>query len=329
MNGNVLVTGANGFIGRKTVHALRRHDWQVRAALRKRNWVAAVPPDVHCTVVGDIGPATDWSAALKGVDVVIHVAGRAHIVHETAAEPPLMFRYVNTLGTLKLAREAAKAGVRRFVYVSSIGVNGSVTHDKPFSESDMPRPESIYAQSKWEAEQGLWQLQADADMEVVVVRPPAVYGYGAPGNLPRLIQLIRRGIPLPLASVHNLRSFISVENLAELLVSCAGHPGAAGELFIAAGGEDVSTPELIGYLADGLGCQAHLWSLPVGIIRMGSSIAGNLPAVSSLCDSLQVDVSKAVSVLGWKPSSGVAEGMARTAYRYRVPGQSPVIQLIH
>lgn len=317
MNGIVLVTGGTGFIGRETVRALQRHDSPVRVAVRKRGHAAGLSPDVACTEVGNIGPATDWSTALDNVDVVVHLAARAHIFHKTTTDSLSLYRSVNTQGTLQLAREAAKAGVRRFVYVSSIGVNGSVTRDKPFSESDKPSPASAYAVSKWEAEQGLMQLQEETGVEVVVVRPPAVYGPGAPGNIQRLIRLIQRGIPLPLASVTNLRSFVSVENLADLLVCCSEHQAAAGELFLAADGVDVSTPQLIEFLAEGLGCHAHLWSLPLGIIRLGANIVGGTTSVSSLCSSLQVDVSKAVSVLGWNPSRAVAEGMRRTAYSYR------------
>ena len=313
----MLVTGANGFIGRRFVRAANQLGLPVRATVRNIERTALIPVGVDCIDVADLGPSTDWSVALEGVGVVMHLAARAHRLNDVVADPLSQFRKVNTQGTLRLAMEAAVAGVKRFVYVSSIGVNGSATWEKPFSESDVPAPENFYAVSKWEAEQGLFQLQKETGMEVVVVRPPLVYGPGVPGNLERLLGLIWQGVPLPLESVNNQRSLIGVDNLVDLLVSCAVHPSAAGEIFLAADGEDISTPQLIRCLANSLGHNARLWPFPVSVMRLVASLLGKTTLCNSLCGSLQVDASKAADLLGWRPGVAVADGLARTALWYR------------
>ena len=313
----VLVTGASGFIGSRLLPAVTRHGLSVRATIRNMERAALLPAGTDYIEVADLGRSMHWSAALEGVGVVIHLAATAHRLHDKRAVALSQFRRVNTQGTLRLGMESAKAGAKRFVYVSSIGVNGSATMGKPFSESDVPAPGSSYAISKWEAEQGLYKLQKETGMEVVVVRPPLVYGPGAPGNLARLMRVIWQGVPLPLASVHNRRSFIGVDNLVDLLVSCAVHPAAAGETFLAADGEDLSTPKLIRYLAKGLGCSARLFPFPVMVIRVAADILGKTALCDSLCSSLQVDAAKATALLDWRPRVSVADGLAQTVQWYR------------
>lgn len=313
----MLVTGANGFVGSRVLPALVRHGLSVKAAIRNMQRLASLPEGTDYIEVADLGPSTEWSAALEGISVVIHLAARAHQLNDTAADPLSEFRKSNTQGTLRLGSEAAKAGVRRLVYVSSIGVNGSVTRGKPFSEYDEPAPGSYYAISKWEAEQGLCQLQKETGMEIVVVRPPLVYGPGAPGNLERLMRLIWQGIPLPLASVNNQRSLIGVDNLVDLLVLCALHPAAAGETFLAADGEDISTPQLIRCLADGLDRSVHLWPFPVTAVRLFADFLGKSTLCDSLCSSLQVDASKTRTLLGWLPGVSVTDGLACAAQYYK------------
>jgi len=317
MNELVLVTGASGFIGNRVLSAAMEHGLSVRAAIRSPEAAARLPKGTDYRVVGDLGPETNWSPALDTVGVVIHLAGRAHKLNEAGAEKRSLFIQVNTQGTLRLASEAASAGVKRFVFVSSIGVNGNVTTGQPFSETDTPRPVSAYAISKWEAEQGLRRLEKETGIEIVVVRPPLVYGPDAPGNFERLVRLIQRGIPLPLRSVENQRSFIAVENLVDLLVHCGVHPAAAGETFLVADGEDLSTPQMIQLLAAGLGRAPRLWPFPVEMLRRGAGLLGKAALCDSLCSSLQVDAGKARTLLGWRPRVSTAEGLARTAHWYR------------
>ncbi len=297
--------------------AVSRSGLSVRAAIRNMGRAALVPIDTDCIEVADLGPSADWSVALEGVGVVMHLAARVHQLNDAVVDPLSQFIKVNTQGTLRLGMEAAAAGVKRFVYVSTIGVNGSVTRDKPFSEDDIPAPGNSYTISKWKAEQGLHQLQKETGMEVVVVRPPLVYGPGSPGNLERLLRLIWQGVPLPLENIDNKRSLIDVDNLADLLVSCAVHPAAAGETFLAADGEDLSTPQLIRHLARSMGRNARLWPLPVSAMRLAAGILGKTALCDSLCGSLQVDASKAANLLGWERRVTVEDGLARTASWYR------------
>ena len=228
-------------------------------------------------------------------------------MRETANDPLAAFRRVNTLGTERLARQAAAAGVRRFVYVSSIQVNGNRTTGSAFSECDVPKPHDPYAVSKWEAEQALYRVSAQTGLEMVVVRPPLVYGPGVKGNFLRLLQVIEHGLPLPLASVKNQRSLIGVRNLVDFLTLCVQYPAAAGETFLIADGEDVSTPELIRRLAQAMGRSARLWPCPVGPMRLAARAAGKESAIERLCGSLTVDSAKARTLLSWTPPVPMAE----------------------
>lgn len=305
----VLVTGATGFVGRSLVPLLERQGYRVRRAARGLPASAATQDEwVAC---GEIGPNTDWQVAVAGCSGVIHLAGRAHVLREQVADPLAEFRRVNVEGTLRLARMAVAAGVRRFVFVSSIGVNGRVS-DRPFVESDDPRPHDLYAVSKFEAEQGLGALAQETGLEVVIVRPPLVYGPGCPGNLARLLGLLRRGIPLPLGSVDNRRSMIGVDNLADMLALCLSHPAAAGQLFLVSDGEDVSTPRILRGLAAGLGVPLRIIFMPPRILELLAGLVGRGADIERLCSSLQVDSSKAQRVLGWRPRVAVDEGLRRT-----------------
>jgi nucleoside-diphosphate-sugar epimerase len=315
----VLVTGANGFIGRALVAALTRDGTEVSAALRRitkttpGDFDARVP--VHA--VGDIGPTTDWGAALDGVQAVVHLAARVHVMNENALDPLTEFRRVNTLGTIRHASMAAQAGVRRFVYVSTIKVNGEATADMPFRDDDRPRPSDPYAVSKWEAEQGLRRIASETGMEIVIIRPPLVYGPGVGGNFLAILKWINRGIPLPLASVRNQRSLVGLRNLVSLIVSCLSHPGAAGEVFLVSDGEDLSTPDLLRRVAHALGKRSRLFPFPVSLLHATARALGKDGACERLCGSLKVDSGKARRLLEWNPPLAVDDELQAVGEWYR------------
>ena len=234
---------------------------------------------------------------------------------ETVTDPLTEFRKINTTGTLKLARQAAESGVRRFIFISSIGVNGNQSL-LPFSESDNPNPVDPYAISKEEAESGLRQLAEQTDMEIVIIRPPLIYGPKAPGNFNRLIQIISKGIPLPLGAVHNQRSLIALDNLVDLIVTCIDHPAAGNQTFLVSDGHDLSTIELARLLGNALGTPVRMFSLPMSWIEMGTKLLGKPNIYRQLCGSLQIDISKAVNLLGWQPPINVEEGLRRATREF-------------
>jgi nucleoside-diphosphate-sugar epimerase len=255
-------------------------------------------------------------ADLRGVDAIIHLAARAHVMKETANDPLDEYRAANVRATLTLAQEATRSAVKRFVFVSSIGVNGKVTHDAPFTESDPPAPIGSYALSKWEAEQQLRQIERTTGLEVAIVRPPLVYGPGVKGNLLALLRWVARGIPLPVGAIRNQRSLIGVDNLCDLLLTCASHPAARGRLFLAADGEDVSTPELLEQIAAGLGRPSRIPRVPLPFVRLLARAAGRRSQLEQLCASLVVDATCAREVLGWQPRERLSHGIRRMCEWY-------------
>lgn len=277
---------------------------------------------IEVAPVGSIGPDTDWGAALSGVDTVVHLAARVHVTDETAADPMAAFRQVNVLGTERLARSAAAAGVRRLVFLSSVKVNGEGTRGRAYTEGDAPAPEDGYARSKWEAERGLARIADETGLEVVVLRPPLVYGPGVKANFLALMRAIDRGLPLPLGAIDNRRSLLFVGNLADAVVRCIGHPGAAGKTFLLRDGEDVSTPELIRRLARALERPARLFPFPPALLKLAAGLAGRREAADRLLGSLTVDDSRIRRELGWAPPHGLDQGLRITAawYRSRRPG---------
>ena len=314
----ILVTGSTGFIGRPLCRALQEAGFQVRRAVRRADSFETLKNVIDYCAVGVVGPETDWSEALDGVRAVVHLVARAHVMDEKTGEPLATFRHVNALGTERLARQAAAAGVRRLVFVSSVKVNGEQTRERPFSETDLPHPQDPYAVSKWETEQALRRIAEDTGLETVVVRPPLVYGPGVKGNFLRLLKAIDRGLPLPLANVDNRRSLVGLSNLVDFLVLCVHHPDAAGEVFVIAHGEDVSTPELIRRLARAIGRPARLWPCPVGLLRLAARAAGKESAIERLCGSLTVDSAKAHTLLSWTSLVPMAEELARVAQWWRL-----------
>ncbi len=304
---NVLVTGGNGFIGRRISYRLAADRIDVTGAVRS-------PTHVEWQVRSpSLDREADWRPLLRDRTVVVHTAGRAHLLVDRAERPLDAFRAVNTAGTLRLAQQAVQMGVRRFVFLSSIGVSGANSVE-PFTESDTPHPIEPYAVSKLEAEQGLMALSKEAGMEVVIIRPPLVYGPSAPGNFGKLANAVRRGIPLPLGAVtQNRRTLVGLDNLVDLIVTCAYHPSAANQVFLAGDDEDLSTADLLHRMAKAFGVSPRLLPVPVPVLKAMARAAGKSGMVERLCGSLQVDITKAREVLGWKPPLTVDEGLARVA----------------
>jgi nucleoside-diphosphate-sugar epimerase len=267
--------------------------------------------------VGEVGAQTNWSAALAGVDCVIHCAARAHVIHETEVDARAVYRAVNVSGTQRLAEQAAALGVRRLVFLSSIGVLGIHTNGRgPFFVSDVPKPVEDYAISKWEAEQALWAVSAQTGLEVVAVRSPLVYGPQVKGNLLRLLGLVARGVPQPFEAVHNQRSLVGLSNLVDLLLRCAEHPAAAGQTFLASDGQDLSTPQLIRLMAEGMNRPARLLPVPMALLQAVGSLLGKRSEIDRLVASLQVDSGHTQAQLGWTPPVSLEEGVREMARWY-------------
>lgn len=304
---NILLTGASGFLGRALMSQLsQRESMALAAAVRSHGLVSGSV--IH--VVGDLSADTDWSSAVARQQVLIHAAGRAHVIKDEVKDPLAEYRRVNVAGTLNLARQAAKAGVKRFIFISSIGVNGNI-NSRPFTASDQVNPADLYAQSKWEAEQGLWKVQQETGMEIVIIRPPLVYGPHAPGSFGSLIRWIKKGIPLPLGAIHNKRSLVGIDNLVDLVIRCIDHPAAANQMFLAGDGEDLSTTELLRGVAKAMGRPARLIPVPAGLLHLGATLLGKKAMAPRLFGSLQVDISKTCELLSWKPPYTIEEGLRR------------------
>jgi nucleoside-diphosphate-sugar epimerase len=322
----VLVTGANGMVGRALCSALRARGSRVRAALRQAyRFPGSGGAILDSVVIGEIGPETSWRAALQGVGCVVHLAARVHVMRETAADPLAEYRRVNTSGTERLARMAAEAAVKRFVFVSTVKVNGekspptslSQGGSRPFSEADSPNPQDAYGISKWEAEQALARVASGTGLEVVILRPPLVYGPGVKGNFLSLLNALYRAVPLPLGSVKNRRSLIYLGNLVDAIALCVSHPQAAGQTFLVSDGEDLSTSELIRRVADALGRPARLLPLPPALLKLAGSVTGKSGGVARLTESLRVDNSKIRAELKWSPPYSMEEGLRETAAWFR------------
>jgi nucleoside-diphosphate-sugar epimerase len=316
----VLVTGATGFVGSRLAQRLAQGKWPVRAAVRRD--ADALPFGIEVATVGEIDGTTDWRSALDGVATVIHCAARAHILHETNEDPAASFRRVNTDGTLNLARQALDAGVSRFVFVSTIGVLGNETIDRPFRSDDPPAPGSVYAASKLEAEEGLHSLVRSAEMKVVIVRPPLVYGPGAPGNLSRMLRWLAMGMPLPLGAIENRRSLVGLDNLVDFLVRCAEHPAAANRTFLVSDGEDVSTPALLRAVGEAAGLRVRLFPVPPRLLTLVARIVGKPELAQRLCGSLQVDASEAIRLLDWVPPMSLSAGLRLMGEQYKIEARS-------
>jgi len=310
-DGAILVTGANGFVGRVLCERLAAAGCKVRKAVR-----TPVPGLPDAVAVGDISAHTDWRAALEGASHVVHLAARTHVLRETVADPIAEYRRINVDGTERLARSAAERGVRRLLFLSSVKVNGESTGERAFTEGDAPRPEDAYGVSKWEAEQALARIAAETGLEVVVLRPPLVYGPGAKGNLLRLMSLVARGVPLPLGAMDNRRSLLYAGNLADATIKALAAPQATGNTYLLSDGEDVSTPELVRLLAQALGVRPRLFPFPLAMLNLAASLAGRRAELARLTGSLRVDGSRIRHELGWRPPVTLAQGLEHTARWY-------------
>jgi nucleoside-diphosphate-sugar epimerase len=309
----VLVTGATGFIGSVLCEALAQAGYRVRAALRADR---AVPIGIAETVVvGDINSTSDWTAALAGVDSVIHTAARAHVLHDRAVLANL-YAETNEHATQSLANAAARSQVRRFVFLSSVKVNGEETTDYGFTALDEPRPQDAYARSKWQAERHVMKIAADSAMEAVIVRSPLVYGPGVRANFLRLIRLVDRGWPLPLGAVHNKRSLVNVWNLCDLLLHVLRHPGASGRTWMVSDGEDLSTGDLLRRIGRAMGKRVWLFPVPVAVLQLCAALAGRRAEIARLSDSLVVDITQTRADLGWVPAVKMNEALERTVAWY-------------
>lgn len=308
----VLVTGANGFIGRHVVAALLDAGCAVRAAVRGPSAAAGRwPSSVETCAVGALGPETDWSAALAGIEAVVHAAAHVHVMRPGPADEAT-FERVNVQATRQLAEQAAAAGVRRFVFISSIMVNGEDSGPHAFRAEDAPHPVNAYARSKLTAEDLLLRAAARTALGVAIVRPPLVYGPGVGGNFARLLRACARGWPLPLAAIDNRRSLISVWNLADFVLLLLWHPRAPGRVWLASDGEDVSTPELLRRTAAAMGRRARLLAVPSGLLNRVARFAGLAPELRRLTGTLTVDSGPARRELGWTGPVSLDAGLART-----------------
>ena len=308
----ILVTGANGFVGRALCAALSQAGYEVLAAVRQTIPEYSVPQ----VIVGSGATSIDWRKALQGVDTIIHLAARVHVMFDSANDPLTEFRKVNTVGTEHLARSSAASGVKRFVYVSTIGVNGLLTYENSkFCEESIANPHNPYSLSKWEAEEVLKKVASETGLDVVIVRPPLVYGLGAPGNFAQLISVLKRGLPLPFALVRNKRSLIYVGNLVDALLLCATHPAAAGQTYLVSDGEDLSTSDLLHNLSTLMGRSPRLFAFPTALLKLAGHLTGKSKQIEQLLCSLQLDSSKIRRELGWKPPFTLQEGLNKTIVR--------------
>lgn len=312
---NILVTGAAGFVGNRLLAMLKDNGHCCRAAVRRPSSTADV--DVESIVVGEIDAHTEWQKALQGIEVVVHLAARVHIMHDEADDPLAEFRKINLEGTRKLAEDAVRAGVKRLVYISSIKVNGEATHGAPFTTNDTPVPTDPYAITKWEAEQMLRDISSKTGLEIVIIRPPLVYGPGVKANFLNLIKLVRRRIPLPLGGIDNKRTLVALDNLADLIMRCCEHPAAAGHVFLAGDDESLSTPELVNRIARSMGRRSPVFYFPPMLLAWAARLLGKQAVWQRLAGSLEVDNSLAKQVMDWQPVISLDEELKHIADNMR------------
>ncbi|MEQ9724943.1 SDR family oxidoreductase [Pseudomonas sp. WHRI 8822A] len=308
----IMVTGGSGFVGRTLLERLHQEGYGLIAPSRAA--LVQAPVGVVNPLVGGLAADVDWSASLEGAAVVIHSAARVHVMNDTAADPLVEFRKANVDGTLSLARQAAAAGVQRFIFISSIKVNGEGTElGHPYRADDTPDPQDPYGVSKMEAEQGLRALAGETGMEVVIIRPVLVYGPGVKANFLSMMSWLRKGVPLPLGATGNKRSLVAVDNLVDLIATCINHPAAANQTFLVSDGEDLSTTQLLQRMGKALGRPARLLPVPASLLQTGAAMLGRRAIAQRLCGSLQVDIGKTRELLAWAPPVSVDDALRKTA----------------
>lgn len=312
----VLVTGATGFIGRRLCERLLAEGYEVRGTVRRTSSTSLIP-DVEGIDVGDFVQKVDWSLALLNVDSVVHLAARVHVMHELVKDPLAEFRKINVVPTIDLARQAAKAGVRRFIFISSIKVNGESTPiDRPFTADDIPAPVDPYGISKYEAELELAKVAEETGMELVILRPVIVYGVGVSANFKEMMGWLNKGLPLPFGLVKNRRSLVAIDNLVDFIFTCLVHPKAANQKFLVSDGMDLSTPELLKLTASAMNKRILLIPVPVALLKGFGLLIGMDLAIKRLCESLCVDIRKNRDLLEWAPPISVEHSLEETALHF-------------
>lgn len=312
----VLVTGASGFVGAALCASLQSSNWCVLGAVRKLNQAKPHRKITYKEVVtGDISIETDWLESLRDVTHVVHLAARVHVMHDISGDPIAEFRKINVAATVKLAEQAASVGVRRFIYLSSIKVNGEFTEaGQPFTADDTTAPEDPYGISKFEAEEALRQIAYKTGMEVIIIRPPLVYGPGVKANFESMMRWLKRGVPLPLGALtQNKRSMVALGNLVDLIAVCLNHPAAANQTFLVSDGEDLSTADLLQRTSAALGVNARLFSVPPIVLKLLAKLLRKEAVYQRLCGSLQIDMTKTQQLLHWKPPLSVEKGLRLAA----------------
>jgi len=308
----VLLTGSTGFVGQALSQKLLDKNFDLIAAVRKRS--STLPKLAKQVIIEGLTSEADWLAALNGVSIVIHTAARVHVMNDNVADPLVEFRNVNVEGTLNLAKQAVSAGVKRFIFLSSIKVNGEATGiGKPFTADDSPSPIDPYGISKAETEKALMEISAKSGMEVVIIRPVLVYGPDVKANFLSMMRWLSRGFPLPLGAINNKRSLVSIDNLIDLIIVCIDHPAAANQVFLVSDGEDLSTTNLLQRLGNALEKPARLISIPSGLINVVASLLGKRKVAQRLLGSLQVDITKTRELLNWSPPVSVDVALKQTA----------------
>lgn len=315
----IVVTGATGFVGQAVLERLSAQaNLELVAAVRKP--VSELPGCATSVQVAGLEADTDWRQALEATGAVIHCAARVHVMDDQSSDPLAEFRKVNVEGTLNLARQAAAAGVKRFIFVSSIKVNGEgAAPGHSYKADDVPAPMDPYGISKLEAEQGLRVIAAETGMEVMIIRPVLVYGPGVKANFLSMMRWLNKGVPLPFGAIYNKRSLVALDNLVDLIVTCIDHPAAANQVFLVSDGEDLSTTELLSKMAAALGKPARLLPLPSRLLEVGAAMLGKQALAQRLCGSLQVDISKTRELLGWSPPVSVDQALRKTAEHFLQP----------
>lgn len=316
MNHKVFLTGASGFVGSAVLRRLQTEGRGVIAAVRQAS--AALPATVQAVLFEAFEQENDWTPVLAECDVVVHCAARVHVMNDTESDPLTAFRKVNVQGTLALASQAIAAGVKRFVFISSIKVNGeSTVPGKPYTADDLPQPQDPYSISKMEAEAALRELAQQSDLEVVIIRPVLVYGPGVKANFLSMMRWLNRGVPLPLGAIDNRRSLVALDNLVDLVVTCIDHPAASNQTFLVSDGEDLSTTELLRRMAQALGKTARLLPVSAWVLNAGAKTLGKRALSQRLCGSLQVDILKTREVLGWQPPVTVDTALLAAAKHFQ------------
>lgn len=315
----VLITGANGFIGQALCKRLMADGYQVRGAVRSVAQMKAMSSRVEWVQVGNIWSETNWSKVLSGINGIVHLAARVHVIRENTASPDVTVGEVNVRGTACLAQQAIEAGVKRFVYLSSVKVHGE-GRAKAYNEKDDPSPMDPYAISKWEAEKILCEVAKETGMEVVIIRSPLVYGPQVKANFLRLMELVDLNIPLPLASINNRRSLIYIGNLVDAIITCMQNPTASGQTYFVSDSDDVSTPELIRRMAYALEKPVRLFPFPLFMLKMAGRFSGKRVEIDRLLGSLMVDSSKIHRELDWQPPFSMEQGLRETTKWYKKRG---------